>query len=59
MTNQTPSLALRRVDFCKEMGICAATFYNWKKEGKVKTVKVGGIIYVPRTEIDRILSQAA
>lgn len=59
MNNQNQSVALRTVDFCREMGICRATFWNWKKEGKVKTVKVGGIVYVPRAELERILSSAA
>lgn len=32
-------------EICEEMGISDRTYYRWKKKGKIKASKEGGVIY--------------
>lgn len=31
-----------------------STLYTWKKRGKLRTHKVGGIVLIPRSEVERL-----
>ena len=38
----------------KEMGFHFSTLYRWIESGKILTVNFGGIIFVPRSEVERM-----
>ena len=38
----------------KELKISRVTAYQWIKDGKLLTIKLGGILFVPRSEVERI-----
>jgi excisionase family DNA binding protein len=38
-------------------GLCYRTLYRAGKEGKIKILKLGGTLLVPRREVQRILEQ--
>jgi excisionase family DNA binding protein len=42
--------------FCRSIGIGRSKFYDLIKEGKIRTVLVGGRRVVPATEAERLLS---
>lgn len=37
-------------------GISAATFFELKRNGKIKTIKIGNRTLVPRSELERLTS---
>jgi len=37
-----------------ELGITKVTLYEWIHADKVACVRIGGILFVPRTELDRL-----
>ena len=39
---------------CKETGITIPTMYRWISKEKVNAIKLGGILYIPRTEVERL-----
>ena len=39
---------------CERLGICRATFYKAKKDGKIKTVKFGSRTIVTEDELQRV-----
>lgn len=38
----------------KELGKTRLTIYRWVERGKIISIKLGGIIYIPKTEIGRL-----
>lgn len=40
----------------KELGICQRLVRELVREGKVRSVKIGGRIVIPRTELERLLA---
>jgi hypothetical protein len=58
-TIENPRLAWRINDFCKAVGICRASFYKAKKQGKIKTIEIAGRQLVPDAEAQRIRSGEA
>ncbi len=50
-------LALQVKDFCARIGISPATFWKYAKAEKIRTIRIGGRVLVPMTEVNRILSE--
>ena len=47
-------------DAARALGVCERTAFSYVKQGQLKSVKIGGIkkagrVYVPKSEIERIL----
>ena len=47
-------------DAAKALGVCVRTAFSYVKQGTLKSVKIGGTkkagrVYIPKSEIDRIL----
>ncbi|MCK9559300.1 MAG: helix-turn-helix domain-containing protein [Candidatus Marinimicrobia bacterium] len=47
-------------DAAKALGVCVRTAFTYVKQGHLKAVRIGGVkkagrVYVPKSEIDRIL----
>jgi len=47
-------------DAAKALGVCERTAFTFVKQGLLKAVRIGGVlktgrVYVPKSEIDRIL----
>ena len=38
----------------KELNIPRTTLYRWAERGKILTIRLGGILFVPKSEIERI-----
>jgi len=38
----------------KELNMPRTTLYRWGKRGKILTIQLGGILFVPKSEIERI-----
>jgi len=38
----------------KELGRPRATIYRWAEKGKIITIRLGGILFVPKSEIERL-----
>lgn len=38
----------------KELKLARYTIYRWVEAGKIIGIKLGGIIFVPKTEVERI-----
>lgn len=43
----------------KEMGMPRATLYRWAEKDKVVTIKLGGILFVPKSEVERLKNKKA
>lgn len=60
MTKQTES-DLKRLYTIQEvaeiMGVAVRTVYGWHYGGKMKTIKLGTALRVPREEVDKILKE--
>ncbi|MDD5510655.1 MAG: helix-turn-helix domain-containing protein [Dehalococcoidales bacterium] len=41
----------------QETGVPRPTLYRWIDKDKIKAVKIGGTIYIPKTELDNIRKQ--
>lgn len=38
----------------KELGHPRVTIYRWVEAGKILGVKLGGVLYIPRSEVERL-----
>jgi predicted site-specific integrase-resolvase len=41
------------------MSVSSDTVRRWIKSGRVRTVKIDGVVLIPATEAERLLSDAA
>ena len=51
-------LAYRVPDACTALGIGRTSLYELVKAGKLRLVKIAGRTLVPRSELDRLLSES-
>lgn len=61
-SNQLPAgkrRAFKMDDFCDIFGPSKSTIYKWMREGKIRTVKVGGTRLIPADEGERLLREGA
>lgn len=40
--------------FAKELSMPRATVYRWAERGRVITIRLGGILFIPRSEVERL-----
>ncbi|MBA7604519.1 hypothetical protein ES703_11643 [subsurface metagenome] len=38
----------------KDLNVSRVTAYQWIKDGKLNTIKLGGILFVPISEVERL-----
>ena len=38
----------------KALGYTKMTLYRWMREGRFYTIKLGGILFVPKSEVERL-----
>lgn len=50
---ETPDL-MSIQQFAKEMSMPRTTVYRWAERGKVITIRLGGILFIPRSEVQRL-----
>ena len=43
-------------EFADLMKVSRTTVYNWIAEGRIKVVRIGGVIRIDQSEVDRITS---
>jgi hypothetical protein len=60
MDTHTPTLAPSRRawrvrDFCREFGISKSTFYNYRADGRLSTVRIAGVRLVPAEAAEEFL----
>lgn len=48
-------LGYKRREFCRSLGISMNTLDRWVRAGHVRTVKVGGTVFIPADEARRIM----
>jgi predicted site-specific integrase-resolvase len=58
MTTKNDLLTIK--DAARALRVCERTAFSYVKQGQLKSVKIGGIkkagrVYVPKSEIERIL----
>ena len=41
-------------EFCDYFKISRPTFYEWKKSGKVKVIKIGRLIRIKKEQLEKI-----
>ncbi|GAI59374.1 unnamed protein product [marine sediment metagenome] len=46
-------------DAAKILGRPRLTIYRWKDAGKIVGIKLGGIIFIPKSEIERLKNEKA
>ena len=46
-------------DAAKELGRPRITIYRWIEAGKVVGIKLGGILFIPRGEVERLKNEQA
>ncbi len=46
-------------DTAKELGRHRYQIYRWIDSGKIVAIKLGGILFVPKSEIERVKSKQA
>ena len=51
---ENPGDCLTVINAAKELGVHHTTVYRWIDDGKITAVSFGGIIFIPRSEVDRI-----
>lgn len=56
-TSETSWLAFRVQPFCKSIGIGRTKFYELVRDGKIKTVVIGGRRLVPADEAQRLVRE--
>lgn len=39
----------------QHLGVRNISIYRWIKQGKVKAIKVGSLVKIPQSEVDRIM----
>jgi len=54
-----PPLAYRVTSFCKSIGIGRTKFYELVREGKIRTIIIGGRRLVPADEVQRLLQEGS
>jgi excisionase family DNA binding protein len=52
-------LAYRVTPFCKSIGIGRTKFYQLVREGKVRTIVIGGRRLIPRAEAERLVREGS
>jgi excisionase family DNA binding protein len=52
-----PPLAYRVASFCKSVGIGRTKFYELVRQGKIRTVVIGGRRLIPADEVERLLRE--
>ena len=50
----TDRLVYRVPEVCKMLGIGRSTFYRWAESGEMAVLKVGGMTFVNRDELERL-----
>jgi excisionase family DNA binding protein len=56
-SDETNRLAFRVKAFCKSIGIGRTKFYELVRDGKIKTVVIGGRRLVPADEAQRLVRE--
>lgn len=46
-------------DAAKELGRPRVTIYRWVDAGKIIGIKLGGILFIPKSEIERLKKEQA
>ena len=46
---------LSTADIAEKLSVARSTIYGWVYKGKLKGVKVGKLLRIPRSEIDRLV----
>ena len=46
-------------DTAKELGRPRVTIYRWIDTGKIIGIKLGGILFIPKSEVERIKNKQA
>jgi len=63
MTQQTVTVNLNDLmpvgSAAKALGMSRMTIYRWLGGGKIIGIKLGGILFIPRSEIERIKNKVA
>lgn len=49
---------LKPVDVCRILGISRSKFEVWKTDGEFQFVKFKGMVFVPRSELERLFPSA-
>lgn len=55
----TGRIAYRYSDLAAELGVHRDTVRRWAREGRIRTVTIGGTVLIPATEVERILAGQA
>ena len=50
----TERLVYRVPEVCEMLGIGRSTFYRWAETGELAVIKVGGMTFVNRDELERL-----
>uniref|UniRef100_A0A6M3M2U9 Putative DNA binding, helix-turn-helix domain containing protein n=1 Tax=viral metagenome TaxID=1070528 RepID=A0A6M3M2U9_9ZZZZ len=43
----------------KQIGVHFTTIYRWIEAGKLASVRIGGIVFIPRGEVERLKNKQA
>lgn len=43
----------------KQIGVHFVTIYRWVDAGKILSITFGGILFIPRSEVERVIKKRA
>jgi len=43
----------------QELGRPRSTIYRWAEAGKIHAIKLGGVLFIPKSEIERLKNEKA
>ena len=47
------------LDAARVLGRPRITIYRWVERGKINSIKLGGILFIPRTEVEKLVDKQA
>ena len=57
MMQETQCLMLSPKKFAKRLSISRWTAYAWISEGRIQSVKIGRLVRIPESEVERIVQE--
>ena len=57
ITTESREQLLSPQEFANRLSISRWTVYAWIQEGKIRSVKIGRLVRIPESEVDRIVQE--
>ena len=58
-TTESRDRLLSPQEFAELLSVSRWTIYGWLQEGRIRSVKIGRLVRIPESELDRIVREGA